>query len=82
VFITRSQTSFEAARAQRLKVSGNPSQYDDLQVFIDEQNLMRKFVSESTLPKLILDISDSDLEKVTDQIADWLETTSGLRADY
>ncbi|MCK5313586.1 MAG: hypothetical protein KAJ53_00620 [Anaerolineales bacterium] len=82
VFVTRSPESFEAARAERLKVSGNPGQYDDLQVFVDEQKLMRQLVGESTLPTLTLDISDNDLNKATDQIADWLETTGGLWADY
>ena len=41
VFCTRTPESFEAARAERLKVSGNPAQYDDLQVFIGEQDLLR-----------------------------------------
>lgn len=36
VFVTRSPESFAAARSERLKVSGNPSQYDDLQAFIDD----------------------------------------------
>ena len=82
VFVTRSPESFEAARAERLKVSGNPGQYDDLQVFVDEQKLMRQLVGESTLPTLTLDISDNDIIGVTDKIADWLETTGGLWADY
>jgi len=41
VFCTRTPESFEAARAERLKVSGNPAQYDDLQAFIGEQDLLR-----------------------------------------
>lgn len=82
VFVTRSPESFEAARAERLKVSGNPGQYDNLQVFVDEQKLMRQLVGESTLPTLTLDISDNDIIGVTDKIADWLETTGGLWADY
>ena len=82
VFVTRSPESIEAARAERLKVSGNPGQYDNLQVFVDEQKLMRQLVGESTLPTLTLDISDNDIIGVTDRIADWLETTGGLWADY
>ena len=35
VFCTRNPESFEQARQERLKVSGNPAQYDDLQRFID-----------------------------------------------
>ena len=78
VFVTRIPESFEAARAERLKVSGNPSQYDDLQAFIDEQGLMRRLVSESTLPTLTLDISDNDVSRAVDCIADWMEATGGL----
>lgn len=78
VFVTRSPESFEAARAERLKVSGNPSQYDDLQAFIDDQELMRRLVGESILPTLTLDISDNDVGRATDCIADWMESTGGL----
>jgi hypothetical protein len=78
VFVTRTPESFEAARAERLKVSGNPSQYDDLQAFIDEQELMRRLVSGSTLPTLTLDISDNDVSRAVDCIADWRDATGGL----
>ena len=37
VLCTRRDETFEAAKAERLKVSGNPSQYDDLGIFIREQ---------------------------------------------
>lgn len=78
VFCTRTPESFEAARAERLRVSGKPSQYDDLQVFIEEQELMRKLVGASALPALELDISDNDVARAADKIADWLEQTGGL----
>ncbi|MDH4216618.1 MAG: hypothetical protein OEV23_06975, partial [Gallionella sp.] len=78
VFCTRTPESFEAARAERLKVSGNPSQYDNLQAFIDEQELMRKLVSESTLPALTLDVSDNNVQNAVEKIADWMEQTGGL----
>jgi hypothetical protein len=80
VLCTRTPESFEAAREERLKVSGNPSQYDDLSVFIREQELMRRLVGESILPVLELDISDSDVPRAADRIADWLESTGGLYA--
>ncbi len=78
VFCTRTPASFEAARIERLKVSGNPSQYDDLQVFVDEQDLMRRFVGESTLETLEVDISNNDVTAAVEKIADWLEQTGGL----
>jgi len=78
VYCIRSPESFEAARAERLKVSGNPSQYDDLQVFIDEQELMDKLVGESTLPVFTVDISDNNVPGAVERIADWMEETGGL----
>jgi hypothetical protein len=80
VLCTRTPESFAAAREERLKVSGNPSQYDDLSVFIREQDLMRRLASESILPVFELDISDSDVPGAADRIADWLESTGGLYA--
>ncbi len=80
VFVTRQPDSFEVARSERLKVSGNPTQYDDLQVFIDEQEVMRKLISESKLATLEIDISDNDVCRVCETIADWLEETGGLWA--
>ncbi|NOZ63207.1 MAG: hypothetical protein GXO74_16260 [Calditrichaeota bacterium] len=80
VFLTRSPQSFAAARRERLKVSGNPSQYNDLQKFIDEQILLERLVRESVLPALTLDISDNNILRAAEAIADWLEQTGGLYA--
>jgi len=80
VLCTRRSESFEAAREERLKVSGNPSQYDDLQQFIDEQDEYREAVNKSLLPVLEIDISDNDVPGAADCIADWLEGTGGLYA--
>ncbi|MBP7829842.1 MAG: hypothetical protein KA248_07985 [Kiritimatiellae bacterium] len=78
VLCTRSPESFEAARSERLKVSGKPSQYDDLSVFVREQELLRRLASESILPRLELDVSDSRVPAACDRVADWLEATGGL----
>ncbi len=80
ILCTRMPDSFKAARAARLKVSGNPSQYDDLQVFVQEQALMRRLASESILPRLEVDISDNDVVGAVERIADWMEHTGGLWA--
>ena len=50
VLLTRTPESFESARTERLKVSGNPTQYDDLNIFIEEQELMCLLVRDSMLP--------------------------------
>ncbi len=78
VFMTRSVGSFEAARAERLKVSGNPGQYADLNLFVQEQTLLRRLVGESVLPTLEVDISNNDVKGAVEQIADWMESTGGL----
>ena len=78
VFCTRSAESFEAARAERLKVSGNPAQYNDLTPFIREQELMRELIASSRLPSLTLDISDNNLPAAVERVADWMEQTGAL----
>ena len=80
VLCTRRPESFQAARLERLEVSGKPSQYDDLQQFIDEQDEYRDAVNKSLLPVLKIDISDNDVPGAADRIADWLEGTGGLYA--
>jgi hypothetical protein len=78
VYCTRSPESFADARTERLKVSGNPSQYDDLQVFIGEQDQLNQLIEASTLPKYHLDISDNNIPAAVEKIADWLEDTGGF----
>jgi hypothetical protein len=78
VLCTRSPESFAAAREERLRVSGKPSQYDDLGAFVREQDLFRRCARESILPSLELDVTDGDVARAADRIADWLEVTGGL----
>jgi nitrogen regulatory protein PII len=78
VFCTRSADSFAQARVERIKVSGKPSQYDDLQAFVREQEVMQGFVSASRLQTLNVDISDDDVDRAVESIADWMEQTGGL----
>jgi hypothetical protein len=78
VFVTRSPESFAVARLERLKISGNPHQYDNLNAYIEEQELMRRLVGESRLPVLNLDISDNNVPAAVERIANWMESTGGL----
>ncbi len=78
VLLTRSAESFASARRERLKVSGNPSQYDNLNVFVAEQSLMERLASESAIPMLRVDVSDNDIAAATERIAVWLRDTGGL----
>lgn len=78
VLCTRDPEDFARAREARLRVSGNPAQYDDLQPFLQEQELLRRLARKSRLPLLELDLSDDDLPRAADRVADWLEATGGL----
>lgn len=78
IFCTRSPESFAEARAERLKVSGNPSQYDDLEKFIQEQKVLEELVAQSRLQVLRVDVSDNDVPKAVETIVDWMEATGGL----
>jgi hypothetical protein len=80
VLCTRRPETFAAAREARLRVSGNPSQYDDLGAFLREQDEMRGLVGESILPSMELDVSDGDVAGACTRIAEWLEATGGLYA--
>ena len=78
VYCTRSPDSFAAAREKRLKVSGKPDQYDDLSLFVREQEILDRLVAQSILPVLKLDVSDNDIPAAVERVADWMETTGGL----
>ncbi len=80
VLCVRTPESFVQARDLRLKVSGNPSQYENLQIFVEEQELMRRLARESLLPTLVLDISDNNISRAADSVADWMTQTGGLWA--
>jgi hypothetical protein len=82
VLCTRSPDSFTEAREARLKVSGKPSQYDNLDIFLEEQETFKKIIQKSSLPLLELDISDNNIPRITEDIATWLEKTGGLWANY
>jgi len=81
ILCTRSPESFARAREERLKVSGNPGQYDDLAPFIAEQDEMRFEVGRSLLPSFEVDVSDNDVGGAADRVASWLEVTGGLTLD-
>lgn len=78
VFCYRSPESFEQARQERLKVTGNPSQYDNLKIFLEEQDMIAALVERSLLPKLILNVSEGNIDDLCNKIADWMEIQDGL----
>jgi thymidylate kinase len=82
ILCTRNPESFEFALKDRLKASGNPSQYNNLSAFIEEQEIFKNLVRESSLKFLEVDMSESNLDLAADTIADWLDSTNGLYANY
>jgi len=78
VFCYRRPESFAAAREERIKISGKPDQYDDLGIFIREQEEMKNLVERSMLPYFALDVSDNNVNGAVDRIADWLQASGGL----
>lgn len=75
---TRSPDSVVAARAKRLPVSGKPEQYVDLTRFLGEQEQMGELVSLSKLPLLWINVSDNDVSRTFEGIADWVEEPAGF----
>lgn len=65
VLCTRLEDTFEAAREERLKVSGNPRQYDDLGPIIERQAITRELAQASLLPYLELNVSRLKTRVVT-----------------
>lgn len=78
IFCTRSPESFAAAREKRLKVSGNPHQYDDLDQFKREQEVLEDLISHSLLPVLRVNLSDNNVSRAVETIVDWMSATGGL----
>jgi hypothetical protein len=69
----RSPESFAKAREERLKISGNPGQYDDLGVFIREQEAFAEALKKSLLPRVEVNVDDGDIARICDEIATFYE---------
>src|SRR6201993_2456382 len=80
LFCWRDPGSFAEARERRLKVTSNPSQYEDLTIFIREQEIVQQLGRNSVIPSLTVDVTDCSLAEQVDYLADWLEATGGLNA--
>lgn len=80
ILCVRTEDSFAQAREERIKVSGKPDQYDNLDAFIKEQERFREAVSASILPHHEVDVSDGNVERISEGVADWLTANDLLRA--
>jgi hypothetical protein len=82
VLLTRAEDSFADARRERLKISGNPSQYDDLGLFLREQREFEALAADSLLPLFRLEVAGKTVEGVTAEIESYLKDTGHLYATY
>lgn len=82
VLCERRPETFEAARRERLRVSGNPSQYDDLGRFVAEQELFVELATTSRLPVVRLDVSDGDVARAADRVVDELAARGALEPPW
>ncbi|HEX3446461.1 MAG TPA: hypothetical protein VHS80_17230 [Chthoniobacterales bacterium] len=80
IFCWRHPDSFGEARKRRLQISSNPSQYDDLTIFIRDQQTIQELVEGSIIPRLVVDVTERSVEDQVDYIANWLEATAGLNS--
>lgn len=71
VLCYREPRTFVRARKTRLKISGNPSQYDDVEKFAREQEKLVQLFDESKLPKRIVDATDDNVSRMTEEIVEW-----------
>jgi hypothetical protein len=74
VHLRRDPATFPAAREHRLTYSENPHRYDDLTMFVHEQELMGELVERSCLHSVTVDVSDGDIDRIS------LEVLDGVRA--
>ncbi|OQO89439.1 hypothetical protein B1813_21090 [Saccharomonospora piscinae] len=81
VLCTRQPETFEEAREERLRVSANPRQYDDLGVFVREQDALRTAAARGRLPVLELDVTEYTEAQLADTVVDWLADRNLLHRD-
>ncbi|SRR6266568_4223245 len=78
VHCVRAPETFPAAREARLQYSENSHRYDDLDIFIEEQEQIRRLVALSKIPSLEVDTSDNDVDRAANEILDWVESTGAF----
>lgn len=72
IHLHRDTSTFPEARTHRLTYSENPHRYDDLDLFVREQQLMAELVSESSMPSTTVSVSDGDVDRIAGEILSWV----------
>ena len=78
VLCYRRPETFIEARRERLKISGNPSQYDDLARIVREQEMLFDAFRNSKLDKLMIDVTDRTVASLAEEITTWLEQSGAI----
>jgi len=73
VHLWRDPESFPAARKHRLTYSENPHRYDDLDVFIEEQEIIKSMVQASRMRSYTVNVSDGDVGRIAQEVLDWVK---------
>lgn len=73
VHLRRDPATFPAARAHRLVYSENPDRYEDLGLFVEEQEIMADLIATSAMPSISVDVSDGDVDRIAQEILDWVK---------
>ena len=81
VLCVREESTFEAARAERLKVSGKPSQYDDLGAIVREQSRLGELARASRLPVLEIEPGGVGTAPAADRVAAWWHQIRGASGE-
>jgi hypothetical protein len=71
IHLSRSPDTFSEARRERLRYSENPHRYDDIDLFLREQDLMADLIHSSAIRSTTVDVSDGDVPRIAQQILDW-----------
>lgn len=80
VLCVRDPATFPEARLKRLRISGNPAQYDDLDVFVREQEQLVAAARASGLPVLELDVTGHSVAHLADTVVDFYADHDLLKA--
>lgn len=81
VHLTREPDTFPDARKHRLTYSENPDRYDDLDKFVKEQECMVELVGSSAIRSATIDVSDGDVDRVSDEIIAWVQEIGAFRRE-
>lgn len=74
IHLYRQPDTFAAAREHRLTYSENPTRYDDLDVFIKEQEIMAELIKNSPLRSKSIDVSEGNIDQIAQDIINWVKS--------